>query len=400
MGMVQSSSATPKGDLTSLFSDDEVDLDNFDLEGFTQEEVIRYNEIAEHGQRLQDALTPKKIAASIRKVPSWLPSPFTKGHEHRANLGAESVRNGHTQPSIAKQMNHYIRKHPFFEKSLATFSTSERRQFERNVYDFARGLGLKKSEARRHVIKAREFCGEEQNDSDSSSYEDEIDDSRSILEALSSLDQSAAVPMAIDLPLRQVDSSDMTPAAPDVPTKVGEDAAFMSAGTKRPSKKRKAKANDMDSAYESAHKLSELANQPAAQQSGSSMNEEKVARRASKKERKRQKRVEIIKDDRIEPEGDTEYLKESAKSQEPGNKRSRKSKKNMKDSAPKELWKSSLRSDEMAADESCGNGNSKSSKPRKTCSRETSSDESSPADPLARALGLLRDFQHPMIQSA
>lgn len=390
MGMVQSSSATPKGDLSSLFSDDEVDLDNFDLEGFTPEEVIRYNEIAEHGQRLQDALTPKKVAASIRKVPSGLSSPFIKGHEHMANLGAENIRNGHTQPSIAKQINHYIRKHPFFEQSLAAFSTSERRQFERNVYDFARGLGLKKSEARRHVIKAREFCGEEQYDSDSSSFEDEIDDSRFILETLSTSDKSAAVPMAIHLPIRQVDSGDMTPAASDVPTNVGEDAASMSAGTKPPSKKRKAKASDMDSEFESAMKLLKT----AAQQTGSSMKEEKVARRASKRERKRQKRVEINKDERIEPEGDRESLNESAKSQEPGTKGGRKNEKNIRYRYPsvKGLMKNWRY--EMAVDtiQSCGDGDMKSSKPRNPCSREITPDESSPADPLARRIDLLRDF--------
>ena len=73
MGQDLSSSATPGRD---LFSDDEVDLDEFDLDGFTPEEAMRYNEIAEHGQRLQDALRPKKVAASIQKVPSELPSPF------------------------------------------------------------------------------------------------------------------------------------------------------------------------------------------------------------------------------------------------------------------------------------------------------------------------------------
>ena len=378
--------STPERDLHLLSSGDEVDLDEFDLGGFTQEEAMRYNEIAEHGQRLQDALRPKRVAASIQNVPSELPSPFIKGHEHRANLLAESIQNRHTQPSITKQMNHYIRKHPFFEKSLATFSKSERRQFERNVYDFARGLGLRKSEARRHVVKAREFCGEEQYDSDSSSFEGEIDDSRLILETLSSLDDSAAVStaavsMAIDLPIRQVDSSDKTPVAPDVPTNVGEDAASMSAGTNAPSKKRKAKAGGVDSDYESARKPLELSDKTAAQQAGDRIDEGKVARRALRRERKRQKRLEIIKDDRIEPEGDTEYLKESAKSQEPGTKGGRKSEKNVnrRDPSSKELLK-------LGALE----------QRRNSCSRETTPDEPSPAQPVIQFL----DFFSPMIQSA
>ena len=391
--------STPERDLHSLSSGDEVDLDEFDLGGFTQEEAMRYNEIAEHGQRLQDALRPKRVAASIQIVPSELPSPFIKGHEHRANLLAESIKNRHTQPSITKQMNHYIRKHPFFEKSLATFSKSERRQFERNVYDFARGLGLKKSEARRHVVKAREFCGEEQYDSDSSSFEGEIDDSRWILETLSTLDKSAAVSMAIDLPIRQVDSSDKTPAAPDVPTNVGEDAASMSAATNQPSKKRKAKAGGVDSDYESAHKPLELSDKIAAQQAGDRIDEGKVARRALKRERKRQKRLEIIGDERIEPEGDTEYLKESAKSQEPGTKGGRKSEKDIRYQYPsvKKLMKAWR--DEMP-ELASGEGNAKSGPRRNPYSREDIPDENPSPRSVQQGSDQLHDFCHPMIQSA
>ena len=327
-----SRSATPeRDDLHSLFSDDELDLDNFDLEGFTQEEAVRYNEIAEHGQRLQDALIPKKVAASIRKVPSELPPNFIKWHEHTANPVAEHNRNGHIQPSITKQMNHYIRKHPFFEKSLAVVTKSERRQFERNVYDFARGLGLKKYEARRHVVKAREFCGEEKSGSDSTSFEGEIDDSRWIMETCSSLDESAAEVMVTNLPNRRVDCSDKTRAAPDVPTNTGEAAASMSTGTKPPSKKRKAKAGGMDSDYQSASPLEllELYNRVTALQAGDKSDEGKGARRDSKKKRKRQKRLEISKNDKTEPEVGTEYLNQSAKSQEPKKKGGRKSEKTM-----------------------------------------------------------------------
>ena len=82
-------------------------------------------------------------------------------------------------------MNFFIRKHPSPKNSLSTFTKSERRQFDRNSYDFGRGLGLKKSEAMRHVIKAREFCGEEDYSSDVSALRDEIDDSAFILDRLS-----------------------------------------------------------------------------------------------------------------------------------------------------------------------------------------------------------------------
>ena len=292
MGQTMSRSATPEDDLHSLFNDDELDLDDFDLEGSTREEAVRYNEIAEHGQRLQDALIPKKVAASIRKVSSELPPKFVKWHEHMADPVAEHNRNGHAQPSITKQMNHYIRKHPFFEKSLAVVTKSERRQFERNVYDFARGLGLKKSEARRHVVKAREFCGEEQSNSDSTSFEGEIDDSRWIMEGCSSLDESVAEAMRIDLPTRQVDRSDKTRTASDVSTKVGKDAVPMSAGTKPP-KKRKVKAASIDVDSELMRKILELAAKNDAQQAAHRIVEGEVAERDLKRKRKRQKRLEI-----------------------------------------------------------------------------------------------------------
>ena len=368
-----SRSATPDiDDLHSLFCDDEPDLDNFDLEGFTREEAVGYNEIAEHGQRLQDALAPKKVAASIQKGPSELPYPFIKGPERWANLFAESNRNSHNRPSIKKQINHYIRKHPFFESSLRLTVKSERRQFERNVYDFARGLGLKKSEARRHVIKAREFCGEEQSDSDSTSFEGEIDDSRWIMESCEFLDESAAEVMRIDLPPRQVDSSDKIRTESEAPTKVGRDAVPMSARTKPPSKKRKAKAASTDVDSELLRKVLELAAENDAQQAAHRIVEGEVAERDLKRKHKRQKRLEITEDDKIETEGDTEYLKKSAKSQKPGIKEGgRKSEKHMNYRHPslKQLMEQNALEQEIYSGK-----------------REATPDESSPAQSALRVM--------------
>ena len=377
-----SRSATPeRGDLHSLFNDDELDLDNFDLEGFTQEEAVSYNEIAEHGQRLQDALIPKKVAASIRKAPSELPPKIIKWLEHTANPVAGPGRNGHTQPSITKQMNHYIRKHPFFQKSLAVVTKSERRQFERNVYDFARGLGLKKSEARRHVVKAREFCGEEQSDSDSTSFEGEIDDSRWILESCSSLNESAAEVMVTNLRNRRVDCSDKTRAAPEVPTNAGEATASMSAGTKPSSKKRKAKAASMDDDSDLLRKALELAAKNDAQQAAHRIAEGEVAGRDLKRKRKRQKRLESTRDVKIEPAGDMENLSKSAKSPEPGAEGGRKSEdiKNYRYPSLKRLMKLNALEQELYS------GN-----------REASHDEPIPAQFVTQVMG----FSSPMIQSA
>lgn len=57
------------------------------------------------------------------------------------------------------------------------FTTSDRRKFERDVYDFGRSVGLSKRQAREELSKARAFCGERDYDSDNSAWEDEVDDS-------------------------------------------------------------------------------------------------------------------------------------------------------------------------------------------------------------------------------
>ena len=102
--------------------------------------------------------------------------------------------------------------------------------------------------------------------------------------------------------------------APVDVTDVGEGAASVSVSTKRPSKKRKAKANGMDNDYESALTLLK-APEITAQRLADGINERKVARRNSKKERKGQKRLKIIKHDKSEPQGDKEYVSDSADSQ-------------------------------------------------------------------------------------
>ena len=86
--------------------------------------------------------------------------------------------------SVPQQVNRFVRTHLFVKLSLNSFTKSERRQFERDVYDFGRSLGLEKSEARKHVLRARTFCGEEEYDSDKSSLSGEIDDLDAIRERL------------------------------------------------------------------------------------------------------------------------------------------------------------------------------------------------------------------------
>ena len=331
------------------------------------------------------------------------------------------------------------------------------------MYDFARGLGLKKAEARRHVVKARDVCGEERYNSDSSTFQGEINDSRSIMETLSAskLDDTAQ-------PSRQVDGSDKIQAALEFPTNaredaasksvrtnqhskkrkakaggvhddydpaqeplklfgvpvdvtdVGEDAASVSARTEKPSKKRKAKGDGMEKDYKSALTLLK-APKITAQWLADGINEGKVARRNSKKERKGQKRLKFIKHNESEPRGDKEYLSESADSQEPATKeggREREKKgeypslNNASESKAfieqhddqvvaeetlkprKGRKRKRHRTNEMPADAilSSGDGNKKNSIHQHSGSRETTSDDTGPKQ--------LQDLTHPMIQVA
>ena len=83
-----------------------------------------------------------------------------------------------------KAVNQYARRHPFFRSSTGRFTTSERRAFERDVYDYARALGLTTKEAKGRVMKARDLCGDEGDDAEGSALENEVNDSECILQAL------------------------------------------------------------------------------------------------------------------------------------------------------------------------------------------------------------------------
>ncbi|KAL8695972.1 MAG: hypothetical protein Q9224_003043 [Gallowayella concinna] len=89
-------------------------------------------------------------------------------------------------PAMKKQLNHFMRRHKFVtEQSFATYTTSQRRAFERDVYDYSRALGLAKSRAKASVLSARRLCGEEDYDSDDTRLDDdEMDDSSVIVVSL------------------------------------------------------------------------------------------------------------------------------------------------------------------------------------------------------------------------
>lgn len=172
-----------------LLDDDEtVDFDEFDLDGFTQEEVHSYNAMAEPGQRLQDAVSPQKMQGLMQKAGSRLSAPSDIHFKSSQILDQHNMRKDSTVSStvlsIPKQVALFVRKHPFLEQVMGPFTKSERRKFERDVYDYAEALGLDHEAAKKHVIKARGFCGEEDYDSDNSALGEEIDNSEEILKRL------------------------------------------------------------------------------------------------------------------------------------------------------------------------------------------------------------------------
>ncbi|KAL8958888.1 MAG: hypothetical protein Q9193_004136 [Seirophora villosa] len=89
-------------------------------------------------------------------------------------------------PTVLKPVNHFARRHRFLtEQSFGKYATSQRRAFERDVYDYARSISLSKAQAKASTIHARSLCGEENYDSDDSRLDDdEVDDSSARLASL------------------------------------------------------------------------------------------------------------------------------------------------------------------------------------------------------------------------
>ena len=79
------------------------------------------------------------------------------------------------------ELNRFLRRHTFFTRSsFATFTSSKRRAFERDVCFFAKSLNLPEKIAKEELSKARKFCREDLSNSDDSAWFDEIDDSSDI----------------------------------------------------------------------------------------------------------------------------------------------------------------------------------------------------------------------------
>ncbi len=159
--------------------------EDFDIQGVSKEELAFWSQLAPADQKLTDAETlPQKSQPKSNKAPGA--HPLLAYYQDMLIRHTASTSIAKLNPSVAKSVNHFVRRHPFFaQQSLSAYTTSERRKFERDVYDFTRAQGLSKVQAKAQTIKAREMCGEEEYDSENSALGDEVDDSEDILQGLS-----------------------------------------------------------------------------------------------------------------------------------------------------------------------------------------------------------------------
>ena len=79
-----------------------------------------------------------------------------------------------------KKVGEFIQQHPFISVCSQTFTTSQRRTFVRDVYDYSRALGLSPVRSQKQVDKVREICGKQLRRDDDSAWEGEIDDGEAI----------------------------------------------------------------------------------------------------------------------------------------------------------------------------------------------------------------------------
>ena len=129
--------------------------DQYNLDGFTKEEFEMLWNLAPADQRLD-----------------------IKAPEDNADLPPDrSAQLSGTHSAVSL----YVRSHKFFQTLDAPHTVSQRRTFERNVYDFAEANGFRKREATEEVRRARLSCGARDYDSEDTSFGVEIDDRSKIL---------------------------------------------------------------------------------------------------------------------------------------------------------------------------------------------------------------------------
>ncbi|KAL8832846.1 MAG: hypothetical protein Q9191_000030 [Dirinaria sp. TL-2023a] len=127
--------------------------EDFDTEGISAEELKYWAQIAPEDQRL-----------ALVEEPTF-----------EETINSRSSHRLTSEQAVAR-VELFVRSHHFFQKAATSFTTSERRKFERDTYDFARSMSFSKRDAKKQVIKARHLCGEADYDSEQSALGGEVDD--------------------------------------------------------------------------------------------------------------------------------------------------------------------------------------------------------------------------------
>ena len=178
-------------------------LEQFEHEDWTPEEFKEIARSAPPGDKLSDGLTPstspvKNEKASstkllpVKKLNVWdlwkkskPPNPGKCRLSYNRSI-ADCFEVLQTDPQTLKRLLSYIRNHDFIvQQCTADFTTSQRRQFERDVADVGAGLGLNRHVVKAEIKKAKQYLSRDGgHDSDDSTLSEEIDDTEQSMKSL------------------------------------------------------------------------------------------------------------------------------------------------------------------------------------------------------------------------
>ena len=161
-------------------SDAELSMTSDDLEDCSTSSDSNHSITKFYDQYDLDGISPQDFDLLLTLAPAdQLPDLTTADVKPGVYLERS---NSHAASRIA--IKRYVMFHKFMKDPHSSHTTSQRRDFERNVYDFARANGLGKQEASSEVRKARMICGAPESDSEDSSFGHEVNDTSEILDRL------------------------------------------------------------------------------------------------------------------------------------------------------------------------------------------------------------------------
>ena len=181
-------------------------FEEYDLGGFTREEVEVYNRMASPGSRLKRKRSvPSEDEGQEAEEEEEENTQQTLGNDFQARILITHEQQEQLDRHAGKRdrVFNYICQHAFCRRTrgLELCFTSQRRNFERDIYDYARALDFSKQQAEMFVKTARSHCKSSMmtgngrrevfasNDPDdveaeTSAWEGEVDDSMDTLRRL------------------------------------------------------------------------------------------------------------------------------------------------------------------------------------------------------------------------